>query len=118
MDIIMTGLPLYTDCMHFQSAETVDWYIDDKIVGTYTEDRNLTFAVVMNGSHMLPYDKPLESLDMINRFMGVGDNKVNGKISRLGDGSVQAGGEPQNPDGSAESDNDDESTDWSQYYSW
>ncbi|KAI7879403.1 alpha/beta-hydrolase [Lichtheimia hyalospora FSU 10163] len=102
----------------FQSTESVDWYIDDKIVGTYTEDRNLTFAVVLNGSHMLPYDKPFESLDMINRFMGVGDNKVNGKTSRLGDTSVQVDGEPQTTGGPAESDGDDESTDWSQYYSW
>lgn len=55
---------------------------------------------------MVSYDKPLETLDMINRFMGVGDNMANGVPSRVvGDTS------PGNHEGSPSQEND-----WSQYY--
>ncbi|KAG0189218.1 vacuolar sorting protein VPS33/slp1 [Apophysomyces sp. BC1034] len=68
----------------FQAAERTNWFIDDKLAGHYTEARNLTFVLIKDGSHMVPYDRPIETLDMINRFMGVGDNVVNGLPSRVG----------------------------------
>lgn len=51
---------------------------------------------------MLPYDRPIETLDMINRFMGVGNNQVNGKTSRVGAVSqneqpVETGGNESKP---------------------
>ncbi|KAG1146331.1 hypothetical protein G6F37_008085 [Rhizopus arrhizus] len=58
---------------------------DGKLAGYYTRDRNLTYVVIKDGSHMVPYDKPIECLDMINRFMQVGDNVVKGKQSQVGD---------------------------------
>ncbi|KAF7731890.1 Cell death protease [Apophysomyces ossiformis] len=67
----------------FQSAEQSNWFIDDKLVGYYTTARNLTYVLIKNGSHMVPYDRPIETLDMINRFMGVGDNVVRGLPSRV-----------------------------------
>ncbi|KAI9323606.1 Alpha/Beta hydrolase protein [Dichotomocladium elegans] len=69
----------------FKTPETLDWYIDDKVVGSYTEQRNLSFVIIKNGSHMVSYDRPIETLDMINRFMGVGNNRVNGLKSHVGD---------------------------------
>ncbi|KAI8137123.1 serine carboxypeptidase-domain-containing protein [Fennellomyces sp. T-0311] len=99
-----------------ESAETQDWVIDGKNVGTYTEARKLTFVVIKGGSHMVPYDKPIETLDMINRFMGVGDNKVNGLVSHVGDAGsfVEPEGDETNPPDEEKSDEDQ----WSQYYSW
>ncbi|KAI8342826.1 Alpha/Beta hydrolase protein [Chlamydoabsidia padenii] len=69
----------------FKDAERQEWTIGDKTVGYYTEERNLSYVLVKDSSHMVPYDKPVESLDMINRFIGVGGNKVNGITSNVGD---------------------------------
>ncbi|KAI7899112.1 Alpha/Beta hydrolase protein [Cokeromyces recurvatus] len=61
------------------------WKIDNRIAGYYTQERNLTYVFIKDGSHMVPYDRPIETLDMINRFMNVGDGKVKGKKSQVGE---------------------------------
>lgn len=87
---------------------------------------------------MVPYDKPVETRDMINRFMGVGDNTINGNPSWVGDTKPSTStssastetdlahddedlgdnieqkpaGETEEQEGSGK---DDE---WAQYYSW
>ncbi|ORZ07908.1 Alpha/Beta hydrolase protein [Absidia repens] len=68
----------------FQDAERLDWTIGDKQAGYYIEERNLSYVLIKDGSHMVPYDKPLETLDMINRFMGVGNDTVHGVKSNVG----------------------------------
>ncbi|KAI8049110.1 Alpha/Beta hydrolase protein [Gilbertella persicaria] len=60
-----------------------EWRIDNKLAGYYTQDRNLTYVLILDGSHMVPYDRPLECLDMINRFIHVGNNIVKGKQSQV-----------------------------------
>jgi hypothetical protein len=72
----------------------------------------------------VPYDKPTEMLDMINRFIGVSDGTVNGMPSRVGekdiDGTPSANPEPKPPVEDApdnESTSDDEDP-WSEYYNW
>ena len=47
------------------------------------QERNLTYVLIKDGSHMVPYDRPIECLDMINRFMHVGNNEVKGKQSQV-----------------------------------
>jgi carboxypeptidase D len=54
------------------------------LAGYYTQGRNLTYVLIKDGSHMVPYDKPIECLDMINRFIDVGDNTVKGMKSQVG----------------------------------
>ncbi|KAI8876816.1 hypothetical protein K501DRAFT_326853, partial [Backusella circina FSU 941] len=61
-----------------------EWKIDNKLAGYYTQGRNLTYVLIKDGSHMVPYDKPMECLDMINRFINVGDNTVKGMKSQVG----------------------------------
>ncbi|ORE15822.1 alpha/beta-hydrolase [Rhizopus microsporus] len=55
------------------------------LAGYVTRDRNLTYVMIKDGSHMVPYDKPTECLDMINRFIqvehGQADNKGKEKPS-------------------------------------
>jgi carboxypeptidase D len=63
------------------------WKIDNKLAGYYTQERNLIYVLIKDGSHMVPYDRPIECLDMINRFIEVGDNIVKGKLSQVGDGT-------------------------------
>jgi len=47
--------------------------------------RNLTYVLIRESSHMVPYDRPLETLDMINRFLGVSGGEVKGKLSWVGE---------------------------------
>ncbi|KAI7878790.1 alpha/beta-hydrolase [Lichtheimia hyalospora FSU 10163] len=91
----------------FQDATALDWYIGDTQAGLYKQARNLSLVTVYDGSHMVSYDKPLETLDMMNRFMGVGDNQANGVPSRIVGGTTS----PGNSDGSPSRESD-----WSQYY--
>lgn len=52
-------------------VEKQDWIVDNDIAGYYREARNLTYVRFYNASHMVPFDWPTRSLDMLNRFMGV-----------------------------------------------
>jgi carboxypeptidase D len=51
------------------SADT--WTVNGTIAGRWTESRNLTYARVFNASHMVGFDVPHVSHDMILRFMGM-----------------------------------------------
>ncbi|KAL5624775.1 hypothetical protein BROUX41_004835 [Berkeleyomyces rouxiae] len=48
-----------------------DWTFDGKAAGFWQEARNLTFVLFNEASHMVPFDWPHRSLDMINRLMKV-----------------------------------------------
>ncbi|KAG0207286.1 Cell death protease [Mortierella sp. GBA30] len=55
----------------FQGAPKLGWTVDNRSAGEWKQARNLTFVILYNASHMVPYDQPLAALDMINRFMGL-----------------------------------------------
>lgn len=116
-----------------------EWKIDNKLAGYYTQERNLTYVLINDGSHMVPYDRPIECLDMINRFMQVGNDVVNGKESQVGnrkptpppkeegdkdqEDEKDKGEEKPDKDGKKDSDmkpdEEEYSQDkWSKYYSW
>lgn len=111
-----------------------DWKIDNKLVGYYTQERNLTYVLIKDGSHMVPYDRPIECLDMINRFMNVGNDVVKGHKSQVGDRvsitpptdrptNDQPKNNTQKDDGKKENDTEDDAQviiedQWSKYYSW
>lgn len=107
-----------------------NWKIDDKIVGYYTQERNLTYVLIKDGSHMVPYDRPIECLDMINRFMNVGDNIVKGQKSQVGNKKEipkeeEKPSSEENEEDKTENDTKEENQtttieedEWSQYYSW
>ena len=56
--------------------------MDGMPAGTWVESRGLTYVKVFNSSHMVPYDLPEVSHDMILRFMGV-------NFSAIADGSAR-----------------------------
>jgi len=56
-----------------------DWTFEDEPAGTYQEARNLTYVVFYNASHMVPFDWPRRSRDMLDRFMGVDIASIGGK---------------------------------------
>lgn len=49
----------------------VDWYVNNSMAGYWRTNRNLTYVSIAGGSHMVPFDKPVETHDMMLRFMGV-----------------------------------------------
>ncbi|KAL5508176.1 KEX1 [Sanghuangporus vaninii] len=64
------------------TVKTDNWIVDDTPAGTWVESRGLTYVKIFNSSHMVPYDVPLVSHDMILRFMGV-------NFSAIADGSAR-----------------------------
>ncbi|KAF9316385.1 Cell death protease [Podila horticola] len=66
----------------FQDVPTVGWTVEDKPAGVWQTQRNLSYVLIYNSSHMVPYDVPLVTLDMINRFIGI-DHKLQWFASRL-----------------------------------
>ncbi|KAF9584761.1 Cell death protease [Lunasporangiospora selenospora] len=67
----------------FQDAPEVAWEVAEKPAGYWRQARNMTYVLIYNASHMVPYDAPLQSLDMINRFMGL-DPTLQSFASKLG----------------------------------
>lgn len=52
-------------------APRQEWLFEGEPAGMYQEARNLTYLRFYNSSHMVPFDHPRRSRDMLNRFMGV-----------------------------------------------
>ncbi|KAL0952540.1 hypothetical protein HGRIS_006799 [Hohenbuehelia grisea] len=46
-----------------------DWTVDGKFAGRTRSAKGFTFATVHAAGHMVPYDKPVESLKLIQRWM-------------------------------------------------
>ncbi|KAI4172224.1 MAG: hypothetical protein LQ343_003659 [Gyalolechia ehrenbergii] len=76
-----------------------DWTFEGEPAGIYQEARNLTYILFYNSSHMVPFDFPRRSRDMLDRFMDVDIASIGGKPtdSRIdGEKGVQTsvGGHP------------------------
>ncbi|KAJ2162684.1 hypothetical protein GGF46_000409 [Coemansia sp. RSA 552] len=54
----------------FNSAHDKPWYAGAVQAGEVREHGNFTFVRVFEAGHMVPYDQPVASLDMINRWLG------------------------------------------------
>jgi carboxypeptidase D len=67
------------------------WTFEDQPAGFYQEARNLTYVLFYNSSHMVPFDLPRQSRDMLDRFMGVDVNDIGGAPTHsLIDGEVMS----------------------------
>ncbi|PWY99105.1 alpha/beta-hydrolase [Testicularia cyperi] len=55
-----------------------EWYVNGTLAGTWRSARNLTYVGIKGASHMVGVDKPVESHDMMIRFMNVDFMKVAG----------------------------------------
>lgn len=56
----------------YKKASTEDFKLldDGSKIGTVKSSGNLTFMRLFDGGHMVPYDQPAASLDMLNRWIG------------------------------------------------
>lgn len=55
-----------------------DWTFEDEPAGIYQYARNLTYVLFYNASHMVPYDLPRQSRDMLDRFIKVDIASIGG----------------------------------------
>lgn len=56
-----------------------DWSFEDEPAGYYQHARNLTYVLFYNASHMVPFDQPRQTRDMLDRFMNVDIASIGGK---------------------------------------
>jgi carboxypeptidase D len=61
------------------TAPRLDWVFEGEPAGIYQSARNLTYVKFYNSSHMVPFDYPRRTRDMLDRFMGVDIATVGGK---------------------------------------
>lgn len=64
---------------HEEYAPKRDWTFEGESAGYYQEARNLTYVLFYNSSHMVPFDYPRRTRDMLDRFMGVDIASIGGK---------------------------------------
>ncbi|KAJ5808905.1 hypothetical protein N7474_010174 [Penicillium riverlandense] len=56
-----------------------DWTFEGEPAGIYQHARNLTYTLFYNASHMVPFDLPRQSRDMLDRFMRVDITSIGGQ---------------------------------------
>lgn len=73
----------------FGNATAQNWYVNGTQVGTWTTGRNMSYALVYDSSHMVGFDVPHVTNDMIMRFMDVDISLMPGltgaTTSKIGD---------------------------------
>ena len=55
-----------------------DWTFEGEPAGFYQEARNLTYVLFYNSSHMVPFDYPRRTRDMLDRFLHVDIASIGG----------------------------------------
>lgn len=98
-----------------------DWTFEGEPAGIYQEARNLTYIRFYNSSHMVPFDYPRRSRDMLDRFLGVDIANIGGKPadSRLdGEKGVETsvGGHPNSTTAEQAEAEKLEQAKWAAYY--
>jgi cathepsin A (carboxypeptidase C) len=49
--------------------ELVPWYVEAKVAGRWKAYEPLTYAEIADAGHLAPFDRPLESLTLINAWI-------------------------------------------------
>ena len=57
-----------------------NWTFEGEDAGFWQTARNLTYVKFNDASHMVPFDFPMRSVDMLNRFMAVDLESMNAEI--------------------------------------
>ena len=61
----------------FLKSTKQNWFVNGTVVGTVKQLEPLTFAYVKKAGHMVPTDQPVNSLDMIRRWLNKDTNWSN-----------------------------------------
>lgn len=102
-------------------APRQDWTFEGEPAGYYQEARNLTYVLFYNASHMVPFDYPRRTRDMLDRFMGVDIGSVGGEPadSRINGEKVpqtSVGGHPNSTQAEKQAEETLSKERWSAYY--
>ena len=98
-----------------------DWTFEGEPAGIYQEARNLTYLLFYNSSHMVPFDYPRRSRDMLDKFMNVDIASIGGRPgdSRI-DGAkgveTSVGGHPNSTAAEEAEENKLQKAKWDAYY--
>ncbi|KAL1302125.1 hypothetical protein AAFC00_002559 [Neodothiora populina] len=98
-----------------------DWTVEDEPAGIWQTARNLTYVQFYNSSHMVPFDYPRRTRDMLDRFMqvdiaSIGGTPSNSKIDGDKGLETSVGGHPNSTAAEeAQKDKLQEAT-WAAYY--
>ncbi|KAL4914186.1 alpha/beta-hydrolase [Aspergillus aurantiobrunneus] len=97
-----------------------DWTFEDEPAGYYQHARNLTYVLFYNASHMVPFDLPRRSRDMVDRFMNVDIASIGGAPadSRIDGESLpqtSVGGHPNSTVAEEEEQQKIKETEWNAY---
>ena len=98
-----------------------DWTFEGEPAGVYQEARNLTYVLFYNSSHMVPFNYPRRTRDMLDRFIGVDIASIGGTPadSRIdGEKAVQTsvGGHPNSTVAEEEEEEKIEKAKYDAYY--
>ncbi|KAL6231649.1 hypothetical protein BDW75DRAFT_233414 [Aspergillus navahoensis] len=97
-----------------------DWTFEDEPAGYYQYARNLTYVLFYNASHMVPFNLPRRTRDMVDRFMNVNIASIGGAPadSRI-DGEplpqTSVGGQPNSTIHQEEEQQKIKETEWNAY---
>ena len=97
------------------------WTFEGEPAGLYQEARNLTYVLFYNSSHMVPFDYPRRTRDMLDRFLGVDIASIGGTPtdSRL-DGQkgveTSVGGHPNSTKAEEDEKEKLDEAKWAAYY--
>jgi carboxypeptidase D len=99
-----------------------DWTFEDEPAGIHQEARNLTYVLFYNSSHMVPFDYPRRTRDMLDRFIGVdiasiggspADSRIDGEKAGL---ETSVGGHPNSTAAEADEKQKLKNAEWKAYY--
>ncbi|MCJ1307383.1 Cell death protease [Agyrium rufum] len=98
-----------------------DWTFEGEAAGFWQSARNLTYVLFYNSSHMVPFDYPRRTRNMLDRFMGVDIASIGGvpADSRIdGEKGIETsvGGHPNSTIAQQEQDEAIDEAKWSAYY--
>lgn len=97
------------------------WTFEDEAAGYWQEARNLTYVVFYNSSHMVPFDYPRRTRDMLDRFMGVdiagiGGMPANSRLDGEKGMETSVGGHPNSTAAQQEAKEKISQAEWNAYY--
>ena len=98
-----------------------DWTFEGQPAGIYQEARNLTYILFYNSSHMVPFDYPRRTRDMLDRFLGVdiasiGGTPADSRIDGEKGMETSVGGHPNSTAGEQAEKEKVEDARWAAYY--
>ncbi|KAG0150571.1 hypothetical protein CROQUDRAFT_72854 [Cronartium quercuum f. sp. fusiforme G11] len=74
------------------ASSALEWKVNATLAGRWRQERNLTYALMANASHMAPYDVPFVAQDMLIRFLQIDILAAAGSAAQI---SSRAGAEAE-----------------------